>query len=230
MPDDRRHSPWRYVKATFVFLIVSWHLFYFAVRNPLDLWDNDINGWLKKTAEWGRAATEEEVARDETWWAKVKSPYRFADELTYRFANTAGCEQRWVMFTPPMAQRAPFLGVRFEFAGGSTVTVPSANEPANPADFFRFGGWQTRKHEDVIMDVPDNRGPDNPEWPMWVAFVRHAVKRWRRDNPTDPREITRVVLVKRRIHFPKWDEPIGVYRDGETDELAAFDPEGQVER
>jgi hypothetical protein len=219
-PPQRPHSVWRYVKATLIFLVVAWHLFFFAFRNPLDLWDKEIVAWLTKI---GYYAVEGEQPAN---GYNLRHAYRFADELTYRFANTAGVEQRWVMFTPPMAQRAPFLGVRFEFDDGSGVLVPSDNEPV-PARFFRFGGWQTRKHEDIIMDIPDTRDHSNTEWSMWVQFVRHAVKRWKAKHPDDRRTIERVVLVKRYISFPGPEDPLGDYRYEEKD-VITFDPEGNV--
>ncbi|MGL4553667.1 MAG: hypothetical protein ACRC33_21095 [Gemmataceae bacterium] len=220
MTPSRPHPFWRYLKATLIFLVVAWHLFFFAVRNPLDLWDDEIVAWLTKRGYYAREGG------GPPRHFNLRPAYRFADELTYRFANTAGVEQRWVMFTPPMAQRAPFLSVRFEFDDGSTALVPSPNEPV-PARFFRFGLWQTRKHEDTLLSVPDLKGDANPEWPMWVQFVRHAVKRWRDRHPADGRAVERVVLVKRTISFPKPDEPAGVYGYEEKD-LATFGPEGDI--
>lgn len=219
----------RYANAVVVFLIVAWHLVFLAIRNPLDLWDKDIRAYLKKPFR-QPAPDEKQVegsTSGESPWDYVGPYYVLADRVTYRFANTTGCEQRWVMFTPPMARRAPFLAVRFEFADGSTVTNPSANEPADSASFFRFGGWQTRKLEDVLMEVPESREAD-PEWPMWVAFVRHQARLWKQKHPDDRRELRRIVLVKRRIYFPAPDEPIGHYAAPEETDLIKFDPDGRA--
>lgn len=211
----------RYAKVTLVFLVVAWHLFFFAVRNPLDLWDDAITSWLRRAGWFYR---DSDTVPEHAW--NVRPGYRFFDELTFRYANTVGVEQRWVMFTPPMAQRAPFLAVRFEFDDDSTELVKSANEPT-PHQFFRFGDWQNRKYEDAIMEIPDRKGDDNPEWPMWVQFVRRVVARWKAKHPDDTRRMVRVVLVKRFIDFPNPDQPSDQYTY-DTEDLVTFDPEGKL--
>ena len=198
----------RVVKAVAIFLVVSWHLFFFAVRNPLDLWKKDIRAWLEKRQGW-------------TAWGE--RAFDLADQATFRFANLTGCEQRWIMFSPPMARRASFLGTRFEFRDGSRVTVASLNEPT-PDQFFRVGGWQTRKYEECLMEVPS---PGDEEFPLWQAFARHKAREWRARHLTDPREMVRVVLVNRHIRFPAWHEPPGHYLAPEETDLATFDPEGR---
>ncbi|MBY0233305.1 MAG: hypothetical protein K2W96_28830 [Gemmataceae bacterium] len=200
----------RLVKGTAVFLVVAWHLFFLVVRNPLDLWKEEIKKHLK----------EEHAAAWKEWGERC---FEICDHLTNRFANLSGCEQRWVMFSPPMARGASFLGIRFEFTDGSTVTVPSENEP-RPEAFFRFGNWQTRKFEESMIKVPDS---DDDEFPMWKAFVRHKARAWKAKHPDDPREMKRVVLLKRRIHFPGPDDPPGFYRAPAETDMAAFTPDGE---
>ncbi|MFQ3652443.1 MAG: hypothetical protein SNJ75_19180, partial [Gemmataceae bacterium] len=158
----------------------------------------------------------------------VRPAYRFLDELTHRYAQTTGTEQRWVMFTPPLARRAPFLAVRLEFADGSSVVVPSDNEPRDPADFLRIGGWQIRKLEDVIIDIPVTRGESNSEWPMWEAYIRWRVRHWKNTFDDTDREPVRVVLLKRVILFPGPFEPPNRYALGEPEELLSFTPQGKL--
>jgi hypothetical protein len=219
------HSFWRYLKATFIFLIVSWHLLFLAVRNPLDLWDANIKKWLVKRKLWQDPNVTEEQ-RDAVY--NVRPIYRFWDELTERYASATGTTQKWVMFTPPMATRAPFLGVRLEFADGTSFTMPSDNEPADPASFLRIGGWQTRKFEDCLMDLPEDQGPSNPEWPIWEAYIRHKVREWRRTYPDMDHEPVRVVMVKRIIRFPGPFEPANHHTYGETVDLVTFTPQGKL--
>lgn len=219
------HSVWRYLKATLIFLIVSWHLLFFAVRNPLDLWDAGIKAWLVKRKLW-QDPTPTDDQRDAVY--NVRPVYRFWDELTERYGALTGTTQKWVMFTPPMATRAPFLAVRLEFADGTSQTVRSANEPADPASFLRIGGWQTRKYEDCLMDVPNNRGASNSEWPLWEAYVRHKVREWKAQHPDDKRQPQRVVMLKRIIRFPGPFEPPNHYTYGEPVDLLTFTAEGEL--
>ena len=86
---------------------------------------------------------------------------------------------------------------------------------------------QIRKLEDAIMDVPESRESD-PERPMWVAYVRHQVKRWQHKHPDDKRELRRVVLVRRRVYFPAPHEPIGHYEAPEESDIIAFTADGKV--
>jgi len=215
----------RCVKATIIVMIVTWHLFFLLIRNPLDLWDDAIKQWLVQQQLWqdDPPTPEQEDAR-----YNLRPAYRFLDELTHRYAQTTGTEQRWVMFTPPLARRAPFLAVRLEFADGSQVVVPSDNEPPDPTDFLRIGGWQIRKLEDVIMDLPSTRGAANPEWPMWEAYIRWRVRHWKKNYADTDREPVRVVLLKRIIEFPGPFEPPNRYASGESEELLSFSPEGKL--
>src|SRR5262245_10298313 len=118
----------RRLRSGFVFLIVVFHLFVLFVRNPLDFWAKEVRAWMKERGHW------------EAYGGKSRA----LDKFTYKYPNLVGCEQRFVMFRPPMARRAPFLAVRFELTDGTTEVVRSYNEP-DPTRFFRFGDWQLRK-------------------------------------------------------------------------------------
>ena len=207
-PPAPPRSPWRVARSVAIFLVVAWHLVFFAIRNPLDLWKDEIRGYLEKKVGWEEGG---------------ERAFDIADLATKHFAHLSGCEQRWVMFSPPMARKSGFLGTRLEFSDGSTVTIPSDNEPT-PERFFRVGGWQTRKLEDSLMKTP----PQDEELPMWSAFVRAKAKAWKALHPDDPRELARIVLVERTIHFPSWDKPVGVYRAPEETDLGSFDPDGRL--
>ncbi len=237
---------WRLVSGVFVFLIVAWHLFFLVVRNPLDLWDKSIRAWFKQKT-WREISLESAGVPELGWWETLAAAnalddagetngqlwrrwgawFRVSDHLTYRFGNGVGFEQNWVMFSPPMARRAPFLGTRYEFTDGSSVTVPSDNEP-DPARFFRVGGWQMRKYEDYMMKGIDSEA--NDEYPMWAAYVRSLARRWQDRNPDDPRELKRIVLIKRYIEFPPPEKPPGVYDPPDPRDVTAFTPDGRLAR
>jgi hypothetical protein len=194
----------------FVFLIVVAHLLFFVIRNPFDLWHKEMTTWLK----------------DRGYWAKWSKPIQKIDYGTYYFANFVGCEQRWVMFSPPMAKGANFLGFRLEFDDGSQELVTSPNEPT-PARFFRFGGWRMRKYEDTLM-WPDEDLAKSPEYPFWQAYIRRIAQQWRLDHPEDARKLERIVLLRRRIIFTTPEETPGTYNPPSQVDVATFDPEGKV--
>ncbi len=209
---------WRLAGGVFVFLVVAWHLFFLVVRNPLDLWGDEIRGWLVKKgwlAKKGEGPT--------TW----DGPYRLADRLTYYFANKTGAEQNWGLFAPPMARRSPFLGTRYEFTDGTSETLVSSNEPDDPARYFRFGRANTRKYEDYMMT---GVAEDSFELPTWSAYVRSLARHWHASRPDDPRELKRIVLVKRYFYFPAPGEPPGEYGPPEEKFVQAFTPDGRPAR
>jgi hypothetical protein len=201
---------WRFFKGFLVFLIVTFHLVVLAIRNPLDLWHKPIKEWLEK----------------EGYWKQYGERFDLADNFTKKYTNFVGCEQRWVMFSPPLARRAPFLAVRYEFTDGSSEMVLSEQEPADMTSFFRVGGWQQRKLEDFLLDVPSNPKTDD-EFPVWEAFARYSVRQWRQQHPNDPRKIDRVVLVRRRISFPAHDKDPRINELLSEKDLAVFDAEGR---
>jgi hypothetical protein len=200
----------RWLRSGLVFLIVTAHLFFFVVRNPLDLWEKNIYAWMK----------------DQSWWDRWGKTIERVDRATYKFANLAGCEQRWVMFSPPMARGASFLGFRLEFTDGSHVTIRSDGEPT-PERYFRFGEWQIRKFEEHLVYPPDDLARDE-ELPLWEAYARDMIRRWYRDHPDDKRTLKRLVMVRRRITFTTPDDLPGVYAPPAERDIAAFDAEGRL--
>src|SRR5262249_49847181 len=129
-------GPWRVIKGTVIFLIVACQLLFLLVRNPLDHWKNEISAWLEQKDWWELSSSailpSDEVTEHSECWEQWKDTFDFADRVTLRFANISGNEQGWLMFSPPMARRSPFLGVRFEFENSPPVTVESDTHP-NPA-------------------------------------------------------------------------------------------------
>jgi hypothetical protein len=200
---------WRFAKGLLVFFIVAFHLVALAIRNPLDLWYKPIRAWIEDNGHWQR-------------WGE---DFQLADRFTWKYTNLVGCEQCWCMFSPPVARRAPFLGVRFDFTDGSSELVRSRQEP-EPTSFFRVGGWQQRKLEDYLLYPPDNL-ENNPERPLWEGYARAHLRRWRERNPDDPREVERVVFLRRRIHFPR-PEAKPEYDPPTEAEIASFDAEGRL--
>jgi hypothetical protein len=212
-PRTRVARLWRFTRTAVVFLFVAWHLMLLLVRNPLDLWYEPIRAWAEKQSGWERHGRM----------------FRRVDIVTWKYANLVGCEQGWTMFTPPLARRAPFLGVRIEFADGSSELVRSFNEP-DPTSFFRVGGWQMRKLEDYLgHSFPDDLDKD-PNWPLWPSYAQHALRRWQGRNPDDPRPPRRLVLLRRFIYFPEPGAGPAEYDEPTERVLVVFHPDGRVWR
>jgi hypothetical protein len=198
---------WRGVVSAAVFAFVCYHLVFFLVRNPLDLWKKPIRRWCEGRGLWGPRAE------------------RF-DRFTRRYAQLVGCEQAFGMFEAPVARRAPFLGVRYEFTDGSSETVPSDEEPPDPAAFFRVGGWQDRKHQTHLLDTEGN--DSERDWLPWRAYALAAGRRWRQRHPDEPRTLRRIVLVERRVSFPEPGTDPRAYAEPEQSDLVSFDPDGRL--
>jgi hypothetical protein len=194
-----------------VVLFVVWQVFFLLVRNPLDLWGDDIKKWCKA----------------QPWWWAAKKPYEKLDQATTRYANLLGIEQGWTMFAPPMARGAPFLAARLEFADGSQEEVYSPNEP-DPARFLRLGGWRQRKLEDFLIKPYPDEISDKEDLPVWQAYVRWSVRRWRQAHPDDPRQLERVVLVRRWITFPGPNDAPTVFGEPDVREVGRFNPDGSL--
>jgi hypothetical protein len=208
---------WRYFKGTLVFLIVVFHLAVLAVRNPLDLWYKEMRGWLQTHPE--------KPAR--SYWDRHGKSIKLADNFTWKYTNLVGMEQRWCMFSPPLARSAPFLAIRIEFTDGTHEMLLSPNEPESTTSYFRVGGWQTRKLEDYLTWPPGDLLGD-PERPLWEAYARHRLAAWRAARPGDPRTVKRIVFVRRRDYFPApGQKPTEVDAPTEKD-LVSFDAEGTL--
>lgn len=224
---------WRIVKALLIFLIVAFHLVVLAIRNPMDIWETEIPEGLKAQPAWGGmaiAALDDDTAKaPKSVWEQYEDEYYLVDRATWRFINFIGLEQRWTMFSPPMARDAEFLAIRIEFTDGTQELLRSDNEPHNPDCYFRIGGWQGRKLEDYLSSRSKARqirsDPNDKERKLWEAYARLALRRWRAAKPGDPRQPERIVFVLRCIPFLAPGEkrkPIT-----ET-ELITFDSNGRV--
>lgn len=210
-PPLRTHlaKAWRTVKSVLVFLFVTWNLVILAIRNPLDLLEPQILEWI-----------------DDTPLAdSIRPQLDQVNNFTWKYVNLVGCEQRWVMFSPPMNREAYFPGFRHEFTDGSSALTKSAQEP-DPASFFRVGGWQQRKLEDYLL-VPPAELDNAPSWPLWEGFARGAIRKWKQQHSDDGRELKRLVLIKRRITFIEPDQPPGIYQQPVQEDVIAFDPNGK---
>jgi hypothetical protein len=210
-PPSRLRRLGRIACSTAVFLFVCWHLFFLAFRNPLDLW------WTSEARKW---------ADEQEWWPRIKRGFKVLDNATYYYGTFFGIEQGWSMFTPPMARSAPFLAVRLDFTDGTSGELRSENEP-EPANFVRIGGWRQRKLEDHL-GYSEGKLEANEELPLWQAYARWSIRRWRAAHPEDQREVKRVVLLKRRIYFPAPDEKPGAYAEPEVTAVATFAPDGTL--
>jgi hypothetical protein len=192
-----------------VFAIVAWHLAVLLVRNPLDLWYRPIRDW----------------AKEQPWWERHGNTFKRVDTVTWKYANFVGCEQGWCMFSPPMAERAPFLAVRIDFDDGSSELMCSDNEP-EPTSFFRVGGWPLRKLEDRLGGNCPDEGAPAREWALHSAYVRAALRRWHQESPDDQRQPRRLVLLRRYIYFPRPGQPPHFDAPYER-RLATFYPDGR---
>lgn len=227
-PKPWYRTAWRFVRGCLIFLFVVFHLFLLVVRNPLDLWYKEIKEWSMKTPIWTVSKSEEDPPPSPTWWDRYGEEVELVDRFTWRYGNLVGCEQGWSMFTPPVARGANFMAVRLEFRDGTSELLLSDNEPVDPTRYFRLGGWQTRKLEDYLMWPPDDLYSDPKPRSMWENNARYAVRKWRAASPDDPRELARVVFLRRRISFP---EPGEEYEDPSAREeraFATFDAEGRL--
>ncbi|GIW82562.1 MAG: hypothetical protein KatS3mg105_4369 [Gemmatales bacterium] len=179
-------------------------------RNPLDLWPDAI----KKSY----------------WWQRHQAACERLDQWTKRYENFCGNEQGWNMFSPPMARGAPFMTARIRFTDGSTAEVRSENE-LGTTGFFRIGGWRQRKLEDyMVFEEPDELASDE-ELPLFEAYARWSVQRWRQQAPHDSRTPQSVTLFRRRIPFPKqsdWHPP--TESEIETTLIGEFRADGTLRR
>lgn len=219
----------RVARGAAVIAFVAFNLVVLAIRNPLDLWDSEIRELLREFPRWGgAAAADPDAEAPRSYWADpvFQERYRKADRFTRRFTNTAGFEQDWRMFRPPMSTYVYFLAVRLEFTDDTQVTVLSDNEPNDPTSYFRLGGWQERKLENQLLNVNADVLRDEKERLLYEAFARHTARRWRAANPNDPRELKSVVFVRRTIHFPKPGQTFEDVGEPTEGDLASFDPQG----
>jgi hypothetical protein len=208
---DRFPRMWPRVKTAAVVLFVSWQMFFLIVRNPLDFWYAPIKTYC--------------VERH--LWEGVKIGLDPLDDATMHYGNFSGIDQNWRMFVPPLARSAPFLGTRIEFTDGTDEVLRSDNEP-DPLAFFRFGGWRQRKLEDyLVYKTPDELLGDE-ELPLWEAYARWSVRRWRERHPDDLRIPERVVLLRRVITFPEPSENPSVYEEASTSTVGVFHSDGSL--
>jgi hypothetical protein len=221
----------RVVRGVIVLAIVAFHLVVLAIRNPLDLWDKEIREELRELPRWGgAAAADPDRPEPYSYWGdeKFKERYLKADRFTWKFTNTVGLEQRWTMFSPPMARKGDFLAVRLEFTDGSQEMIRSDNEPTDPTSYLRVGGWQIRKLEDYLAWPSESALSDAKEKKLWEGYARHVIKKWRDARPNDPRTLSLVVFVRRRLYFP---EPGQTHKDVPPPyekDVATFDANGKL--
>jgi hypothetical protein len=208
---DRFPRLWSRAKTTVIALFVSWQMFFLIVRNPLDFWYTPIKGWCE----------EKKI------WHGVKEVLDPVDDATRHYGNFAGIDQNWSMFVPPMARSASFLAARVEFTDGTEDLLRSDNEP-DPLGYFRFGGWRQRKLEDYLVYKTPEELPGNDELPLWSAYARWSIKRWRERWPDDPRIPARVVLLRRVISFPEPSEDPSVYEEPAAYTVGVFHPDGSL--
>ncbi len=198
-------------KTAAVVLFVVWQLFVLLVRNPLDFWYTPLKHWCEEKNIWERAKL-------------VVDP---VDKATSCYANFCGIDQNWKMFVPPLARSASFLAARVEFTDGTDELLRSDNEP-EPLSYFRFGGWRQRKLEDYLVNKAPDELPGDDELPLWEAYARWSVRRWRQRHPDDDRVPARVTLLRRVVTFPEPSEDPSVYEEAEVSTVGVFRPDGSL--
>jgi hypothetical protein len=208
---DRFPRMWPVAKTVAVVLFVSWQMFFLIVRNPLDFWYAPIKTYCV----------------EHHLWESVKTGLDPLDDATRHYGNFSGIDQNWRMFVPPMARSAPFLAARIEFTDGTDDVQRSDNEP-DPLAFFRYGGWRQRKLEDYLVYKTPDELPGDEELPLWEAYARWSVRRWRERHPDDLRIPERVVLLRRVITFPEPSENPSVYEEASTSTVGVFHPDGSL--
>lgn len=203
---------WRICRSIFVFCLVAFHLFYFVTRNILDISYKETLNWL------------EENEYPDGWI----SAYKRLDRFTYHFGNRVGCEQDWYMFSPPMAREAPFILYRLVFTNGETLDISTPTEP-DPDWYFRLGGWQIRKFEEYLIRRKGmEKGPGtDPEHVIWEGRARYIIRNWRAHNPDDPRQVQRLVLLRRIQYFIDWEEGPEDRKSPTEEVIVRFGPDGR---
>lgn len=131
------------------------------------------------------------------------------------------------MFSPPVARGAPFLAVQIHFDDGSEELLLADNEP-DPTSYFRIGGWRQRKLEDYMVYGEETSLATDEELPLWEAYVRWRVKRWRQSNPGDTRNPAWVVLLRRRMPFPELGDAPDLFPPIRVHEIGKFRPDGKL--
>jgi hypothetical protein len=216
---------WRWTKAAAITVFVCWQLFFLAWRNPADLWGDELHTWAAKQDRWDQvlhdfnkhrypsAATSRlgrRMRAVEPAWERWYDP---TEKWTRNYGRVFAVEQGWSMFTPNLARGGSFLTARLEFSDGSEELVKSPNEPAlesddkpRPKPFLRMGGWRQRKLEDSLAFTTPEKlarmdAADGDDLPLFEAYARWSVQRWRQGHPDDAREVHRIVLVRRRMAF-----------------------------
>jgi hypothetical protein len=175
-----------------VFLFVVWQLAFLLFRNTVDSWRSRLEEALGPKDRWGEFG--ERVAD--------------YDRITTRYAALCGIEQGWPMFSGPLARSAPFPAVHIVFADGSQELVVSDNEPADPNFYFRFGGERHRKLEDYLAS-PLRGAVSGVERPLWEAYARDAVRRFRAAHPDDRRAPVKALVIARRLYYTRPDQSAG---------------------
>jgi hypothetical protein len=215
---SRGWKTWRFVQNAAVFLFVCWNLFFFALRNPLDLW------WDKSTREW---------ASEQSWWPAVDWWFTPLDTVTRRYGNVCGIEQGWWMFQAPLARSAPYLAAELAFDDGTSDLLLSTNEFPQDACYVRGWTYRLRKLEDqLVRQDPETlaryqrRG--DGELTLWEAYTRHAVRRWRQAHPDDRRQVVTVRLLRRRRYFPTPDQDPKEAGETTTERIGTFTPDGTL--
>jgi hypothetical protein len=202
---------WPRVRTAVVVLFVGWQLFFLLIRNPLDFWYTPIKRWCQ----------------EKNIWDSVKVVLDPVDDATRDYGNFCGIDQNWKMFVPPLARSASFLAARVEFTDGTDELILSDNEP-DPLRYFRFGGWRQRKLEDYLVFKTPEQLPSDDELPLWNAYARWSVRRWRERHPDDDRIPARVVLLHRVITFPEPSENPSVYEEAAVSTIGVFHPDGSL--
>jgi hypothetical protein len=209
---------WRWFKTGVVVLFVCWQLFFLFVRNPLDFWYAPFKEWCQKEKIWD--------ADDDPRYG-VKPLLDPVDDTTLHYGNFAGIDQNWRMFTSPLARYDYFLAARIEFVEGGDEVIRSENE-VDPRGYFRFGGWRQRKLEDYLVTNKSELWPGNDELPIWEAYARWSVRRWRERFPDDTRTPAHVVLIRRDFNFPKPTEDPAAFAEPEVYTIGTFLPDGRL--
>lgn len=189
---------------------VCWHLLAILIRNPLDLWSDDIESWLQS---------------EESGWQHWQPIYDRLAKQTRDYNRLVGCEQGWGMFTSPLARESPYLALEMTFADGHQESLPTLS-PFDPKQFFRAGGTRFRKLETSLYRRSAEKIVETEDLPVYAAFVRLSIRRWRQENPLKPNPIL-IKLYKKHWVFPGPKEPPDQISPGEIDLLGTFDLEGQ---
>ena len=197
------------MKRLLVLAFAGWHLAFLLFRNPVSVRQASFDAWVSERragSSWaGRAAAEVLDGLDRAFM---------------RYEHALGLDQGWRMFVAPLARDVAFPAVRIELDDGTSVTLRSENEPADPDGFFlRPAKERLRKHEtQVVSSELADMGLSS----YWDRYLTLTCRQWRAAHPEDGRRVVGLTLLRRSYSLPAPDQQHPAYGQARVDEVGSM--------